>query len=386
MLHEYTPNKEYERLTGQYEKLNAHCQSGTVPVEQYNHAMSEVSRLQELVKESVPRKEYNAIADSYQALVERQYSSFVPKEKHEALDKEFSEFKSQVGAETVPMGRYEDLKAANKRLLKRVSEEFVDRQQHERVEAQLECALEDRRLVEESARVIEDEKESALREALSKERELDGVRSKLAASLREYEVLASLVAESNAVIVNLREEVEYLQSKLSEQGKRALAVEADRAGLMIQLGNAKVKARHLAQERAITEHQFEEASEERQRLAQLQIQEASLRMLAEERASSLEGEVEQLRRQNESLGIQCDMYRATDLDDLARERAENIHDSSTVNLHVPLSPLRPLYLLTPPRSTGLKPGSCLDNDVSIRLSPIKSLDERIKEYQENERC
>ena len=355
VMSEFVPTREYERLMSQHEKLLTHSQSQMVPLEQHSKLLEDSRALQEAVKESVPRREYLSVLEKNQALVERQFSHFVPKERYEDLEREFADFKSRASSESVPLSRWNNLVALNKKLLRRIEEECISLERHERMEDEMRRLSEDRRLLEESARVLEEEKEALLLRLTEQTREMEQVKAMLVSTQNNYSSLSALVPESNAAIDSLREEARAWQRQLIDQRELALQREAEKAALMVQVSELKLKLKQVSGKRSDAETQARNAEMETAHLrGQLDGANERVREL-ESRSARLELEVENFL--------------------LRDRRSRSVLDSHSP----PLSPLRPLNNTNDYSGISFP---AVDHDTSITLTPIKSLDERIREYQE----
>lgn len=154
-LSEYVSSKEFLRLSDQYEKLSQHCRSNTVPIEQHNSTLAELSRLQGVLSESVSKRELNSLLAENESLRERQHTSMVPKERFDALEAVYATFKTKVAGESVPLERWNELVASSKNLSRQMQTEYVEVHRFERLEAMLEASVSDNRLIESAAKVLE---------------------------------------------------------------------------------------------------------------------------------------------------------------------------------------------------------------------------------------
>ena len=359
MMSEYVPMREYDRLMLQHEKLLTHSQSQMVPSDQHHKLIQDMHALQEAVKESVPRKEYLSVVEKNQSLVERQYMDFVLRERYEELEREFADYKARISEESVPLARWNNLVALNKKLLRRIEEECISLERYERMTEDMKRLSEDRGLLEESARVLEDERNGLLVKLAEKsKRELEQNKKMLLATQKDYSTLSALVPESNATIESLREEASAWQRQLTDQREVCMQKEAEKAVLMVQLSELKLKLKQLSGKRADAENQVKKTGIENAHL-QGQLDSANERIKElESRSARLELEVENF---------------------LQRDRGRSVYGEALIDSHSPpLSPLRPINAN---EYSGIS-FPALDKDSSITLTPIKSLDERIREYQE----
>lgn len=362
LMSEHVPLREYERVVAQHEKLSAHSQIQMVPLDQHNKLLDEVTRLQDTIRESVPKKDYLSVFELNQSLVEKQSKELVSRDRYDALERDFSEFKSKSAKESVPLSKWNSLSALNKKLLKRMEEECISMERYERMREDVRRLSEDRRLLEESARVLEEEKEGLLRELAEKTRELDRVKSKLTNIQSEYSSLSVLVPESNATIESLRDEICSMQCRLLEQRELTMRVEAEKGVLAVQVSELKLKLKQMNSKRVDAEKLARESEIEIAHVRGLLDGANERARKSEERSSRLELEVENFLRSDRGPSFPIEAF---------------IGNSTP-----PISPLRPNHLHSYSNDSSGMSLPTRDNEKSILLTPIKTLDERIREYQE----
>ena len=353
VMSEHVPVREYERLMAQHEKLVAHSQSLMVPLDQHNKLLEDLRAAQEAVREYVPKSEYLAVVEKNQTLVERQFTDFVPRERYEDLERDLANLKSRAASESVPMSRWNNLVALNKKLLRRIEEECISLERYERMTEEMNRLSEDRGLLEESARVLEEEKEELLLRLAEKTRELEHATAILLSTQKDYSSLSALVPESNATIESLREEAHSWQRQLVDQRELTMQKEAEKSVLLVQLSELKLKLKQVSGKRNDAETQVRNA----------EIEAAHLRGLLD----GANDRIKELESRSSRLELEVENF-------LQRDRSRSVFDSHSP----PISPLRP----TQTKNYSGISFSVGDNDTSITLTPIKSLDERIREYQE----
>jgi hypothetical protein len=195
------------------------------------------------------------------------------------------------------------------------------------------------------------------------------------------------VAESNSVIVGLQMEVEALQIEISRLSRETIRLESDKAATMCALSNAKLKVKHSGEKRQLLDSLLVESQLENQRLllllevAERNIAEADIRCRGlEETATSYRDMLEISERSRQ---IDRDGSSLQSIDTSEYKHLQSLNEESgllstigpTSSISIPISPLPPPHLQSDIPSWSAQAKS--------KMSVFKSLDERIKEYQQS---
>lgn len=198
---------------------------------------------------------------------------------------------------------------------------------------------------------------------------------------KEYSALNSLVHESNSVIENLRVEVDGLQGQLSASTRRTCQLETDKASLAVQLGNCKLRAKQAEEARAGLQRSLDQLhSERRQLVGDIEVLETR-RIEGEERARSLEGVLSEYKAIVSTWAAVPDHERGSKVTEQVTQQTQpDVEDALSVQMSMALSPVRPLHLSGGDFTAA---SFAVDGGSPFTASRhIKSLDERLKDYQE----
>ena len=244
IMTEFVPIKEYERLSTQLERLNNQMLDNMVPLDVAIQSQSEVVRLQQLVNESVPKAEYHRLLEEHRGMIEKQMKSFVSRDVFDAVDAELSNLRVTVAKDMVPIASYNELVAIQQRQVRSIEADFVTIKQYAKLETELEAERLERQLIEESARVLEHERDLLMEKLDVKNRELQTVSALCGSHSEEVASLRLVIAEAETTLESLRNDVSFLLDENSRLREQRTECEKSRAGAATQLSDIKIQLRH----------------------------------------------------------------------------------------------------------------------------------------------
>ncbi|RYH00193.1 hypothetical protein EON65_49625, partial [archaeon] len=204
-----------------------------------------------LSEEMVSKQDYESVQQKNARLNKVIEQDMVPRAQYEQLVEDNKNLKKRMMHEMVDMKEYEDLHGKLQTAERRLTFDYVTKDDYFRLQQLLHEAHDEKRVIEESVRLIEDNRDQNIKLNSENAAKVVYLKGRVEQSEREMSDLRSQHSK-------MAEDVNYIKEELSrsEQARRIaeekiVMLETSKSALMTQLSKSKLAVRHEAEAKQV---------------------------------------------------------------------------------------------------------------------------------------